>query len=75
MAVMNRIINRTAIQSPRMAGANEHAYNNEQTELKRINQTAVLSRCPRTLFDLWTKYVFGIAGNKAAKDFTPTERG
>ena len=36
---------------------------------------AVLSRCPRSLHDLWSKYAFGSTGVKAAKDFTNKERG
>jgi hypothetical protein len=36
---------------------------------------AKLSRCPRTLHDLWREFEFGFAGYKAAKDFTDKERG
>ena len=75
MAVTNRNINRIAIQPPRMAGVNEQQYNNDQMEFDGINRPAVLSRCPRTVFDLWTEYQHGLAGNKAAKDFTTKERG
>ena len=34
-----------------------------------------LSKCPRTLNDLWKEYVAGLSGNKAAKDFSKSERG
>ena len=34
-----------------------------------------LSNCPRTLHDLWVEYQFGLGGRKAAKEFTPSERG
>jgi hypothetical protein len=30
---------------------------------------------PKSLHELWTEYMFGIGGRKAAKDFTPVERG
>jgi hypothetical protein len=40
-----------------------------------VNNTATLSRNPRTLFILWQEYEFGIAGRKAAKNFTALERG
>lgn len=40
-----------------------------------VNERAVLSKCPRTLFVLWQEYEFGLSGNKAAKLFTPRERG
>jgi hypothetical protein len=34
-----------------------------------------LSKKPPDLFALWREYEFGIGGRKAAKDFSPTERG
>ena len=34
-----------------------------------------LSPCPRSLFELWTEYEFGLGGRKAAKLFTANERG
>jgi len=34
-----------------------------------------LYKNPRTLFDLWQEYEFGIAGTKPAKEFTRAERG
>ena len=40
-----------------------------------VNERAVLSKRPRTLFVLWQEYEFGLSGNKAAKLFTPRERG
>jgi hypothetical protein len=40
-----------------------------------VNNTATLSRNPRTLFILWQEYEFGIAGRKAAEKFTAIERG
>jgi hypothetical protein len=36
---------------------------------------AKLSKCPKTLHDLWREYEFGLDGYKPAKDFTPAERG
>jgi hypothetical protein len=30
---------------------------------------------PKSVHELWTEYMFGIGGRKAAKDFTPVERG
>jgi Transcriptional activator of glycolytic enzymes len=36
---------------------------------------AKLSKTPKTLHNLWTEWTTGIGGNKAAKDFTPAERG
>jgi hypothetical protein len=36
---------------------------------------AKLSKTPKTLHNLWAEWTTGIGGNKAAKDFTPAERG
>ncbi|KAL3804094.1 hypothetical protein ACHAWO_009777 [Cyclotella atomus] len=36
---------------------------------------ARLSKCPRTLHDLWGEYELGLGGFKAAKLFTARERG
>jgi hypothetical protein len=38
-------------------------------------QVAILSKTPRTLDELWIEFQFGIAGRKAAKNFTREERG
>jgi hypothetical protein len=35
----------------------------------------ILSKAPKVVHDLWQEYVFGGAGRKPAKDFTPSERG
>jgi Transcriptional activator of glycolytic enzymes len=34
-----------------------------------------LSKCPRSLLELWNEWVFGLDGRKAAKDFNRVERG
>ena len=39
------------------------------------NANAVLSPTPRTIFILWHEYQHGIGGRKAARLFTPHERG
>lgn len=36
---------------------------------------ALLSKCPKSLHALWNEYEFGLANHKAAKDFSPSERG
>ena len=36
---------------------------------------AKLSKCPRSLYDLWKEYEFGFHGCKAAKDWNASERG
>ena len=72
---INKNVNRIAIQPPRMATQEQVHYNNDRLENEINNPPASLSRCPRSLFDLWTEYVYGIGGNKAAKDFNYKERG
>ena len=39
------------------------------------SRVAKLSKCPRSLYDLWKEYVTGFSGNKPARDFTSSERG
>ena len=34
-----------------------------------------MSKCPRSLYDLWKEYVTGFSGNKPARDFNSSERG
>lgn len=43
--------------------------------LAPVQNIARLSKCPKTLHDLWREYEFGLNGFKAAKDFTVSERG
>lgn len=49
--------------------------NNNEDDQQPPRLVASLSRLPRTLHDLWHEWEFGFAGKKAAKDFTPAERG
>jgi hypothetical protein len=80
--IINKSINRIFIQPPRQSTQQQRndreARNNfiEAAEaLVRPELMSELSRAPRTLFDLWAEYAFGVGGNKAAKDFTFHERG
>ena len=41
---------------------------------ERLNP-ANLSKCPKTIYDLWIEYTTGLGGNKAACEFTQQERG
>lgn len=41
----------------------------------RGDKPAQLSACPKNLYVLWAEYESGIGGNKAARLFTPVERG
>ena len=48
----------------------------EETEEEVVQRMkAKLYRSPKTLFDLWHEYQFGLNGCKPAKDFTLEERG
>ena len=42
---------------------------------RRGSRPALLSKCPKTLYDLWKEYVFGFSGNKLAREFNRHERG
>ena len=41
----------------------------------RVDNRAVLSKRPSTLYVLWQEYGFGVAGKKAAKLYSAGERG
>lgn len=71
-------LNRIQIQPPRMATPQQHAHNNfleAAAAIVRPVLKAELGKCPKTIFNLWEEYAFGVGGNKAAKDFTSQERG
>ena len=48
---------------------------NNDPEDSTVPYEAMLSNCPRSLFELWQEYEFGLQGRKAAKRFTSRERG
>jgi len=59
-------------------GQNEEENGQEDEELATLlvrRQPAKLYKSPRTLFDVWQEYQFGINGEKPAKEFTHEERG
>lgn len=82
---LNRNMNRIIIQPPRQATPQQRQERDDNNNIEEAaafhNETerqqliAQLSKTPRSLYDLWTEYQHGIGGNKAAKDFTYTERG
>ena len=47
----------------------------DDPEDSTVPYEATLSNCPRSLFELWQEYKFGLQGWKAAKRFTSRERG
>src|SRR6056300_797811 len=49
----------------------EDEFNNPPTNGKE----AILSKSPKNLYLLWTEYVVGLGGRKAARHFTRKERG
>lgn len=77
--VINKNLNRIIIQPPRQANRAQtaaHAGNGLlDAAIEARVLTAELSPHPKTLFALWQEYTSGIGGRKAAKDFTPSERG
>mgnify|MGYP003512971962 FL=1 len=85
--ILTRNINRLVVQPSRKATPQQREHNNIQSEVAELQQTvhdnntnnvgflAELCLCPRTLYDLWQEYQYGLGGRKPAKYFTPTERG
>lgn len=80
--ILTKNINRIFIQPPRMATPQQRqdreARNNFAEAAEALVQPlliAELSKSPKSVFDLWTEYAFGIGGRKAAKDFNSHERG
>ena len=47
----------------------------EQEASPDLPLIAKLSKCPRSLHELWKEYEFGSGGFKATKDFTEREKG
>lgn len=77
-AVLNRSIHRVAIRPDRMASPEQRQQNFLQQEVVETVvqlKPAILVKNPKSVHELWTEYQFGVAGSKAAKDFTPAERG
>jgi hypothetical protein len=80
--VLNKNVNRILIQPPRMMTPQQRQDRAERNNFIEAAEALAqpqlipqLSKAPRTLFDLWEEYAFGMAGRKAAKDFTSFERG
>ena len=82
--IIQKNIKRILIQPPRQATPQQRLELAERDNIEEAaalfnepftQQIAELSKTPRSLFDLWTEYVYGIGGRKPAKDFTFTERG
>ena len=82
-AIMSRNIKRIAVQPVVrsrlvLRGHVEPLDQEQEDEDDRDivpRQPVKLYRCPKTLFDLWQEYQFGLNGCKPAKDFTAVERG
>lgn len=76
---MNTNIRHMALQPARCVVYNNDNANNAQqhdaVEQEHGNPAATLSPTPRTLFVLWEEYQHGVGGRKAARLFTPQERG
>ena len=85
ISILNRNMNTIIIQPPRQATPQQRQERDDNNaivdaaavhiETEGQQLIAKLSKTPRSLYDLWTEYQHGIGGNKAAKDFSYTERG
>ena len=72
-------ISQAPIMTPRVSRSRDSGSENIERALQQPQDRAVqgvtLSKCPKTLYVLWQEYEFGLGGNKAAKLYTPMERG
>jgi hypothetical protein len=71
-------INRFAASPARRLGKTRSGVSNASvchTLNNTYNSTAKLSSCPRNILLFWQEYLYGLEGNKAAKNFTSVERG
>ena len=75
LATKDRNINRLSIVQARRTIRAQNAENEEEGNAGSRNRISELSRLPKTLHALWQEYQFGSGNKKAAKDFTPQERG
>ena len=81
--VIGRVANRQLMVNHGFAnrqGAQPHGGGgggggDDDPEDSTVPYEAMLSNCPRSLFELWQEYEFGLQGQKAAKRFTSRERG
>lgn len=67
------------MMSQQQSVQNEHPPidNEDDVSPAMMRQRAVASLmpCPRTMFDLWQEYQFGVGGRKPARLFNHSERG
>ena len=82
--IINKNLKRIALQPVLRPGAMVHRQrgllevrvdSGEEEEETIERMPAKLSQCPKTLFDLWQEYQFGLSGCKPAKEFNLLERG
>jgi hypothetical protein len=80
--ILNKNINRVFIQPPRQGTQRQREEREARNNFEAAAEALVgpvlvaeLSRAPKTIFDVWMEYAFGIGGRKPAKDFTSLERG
>ena len=81
ISVLNRNVNRLQVFAPRQRGGDGGGggglgrTRNEEHQEGPVQTNARLSARPKDLHSLWTEYTHGLGGLKAARDFTPAERG
>ena len=81
--VIGRVANRPVMvnhgfanhQGAQPQGGGGGGGGNNDPQDSTVPYEATLSNCPRSLFDLWQEYKFGLQGWKAAKRFKSRERG
>ena len=68
--VNHGFVNRQGAQPQGGGGGGGGGGGNDDPQDSTVPYEATLSNCPRSLFELWQEYEFGLQGWKAAKKFT-----
>ena len=74
VSMLNRNVNRLQVFAPRQR-VGRAGNDNGGAPVASRQTNARLSARPKDLHSLWTEYTHGLGGLKAARDFTPVERG
>jgi seryl-tRNA synthetase len=74
MTAMNTNVRRIQML-PTVSVRRHHGGEDHEDHDEVVGPDATLSKVPKNLFLLWQEHMQGIGGRKAAKDFTPAERG
>ena len=75
LSYVNKNISRIQLLAPTQQAPAQNGNANTNTDAPPIRSSAAQLGKPKCMHVLWSEYTHGIGGNKAVKDFTPTEHG